>query len=792
MRILVFVFLFGCSDNSLIPCSRPLEVAILSPVDGTALAQGTGLQMEAIVTDFCGRDLEESTLQLVSDLDQEVEGGWSWEDNHLFLDSNEQLQVGHHQMTLNVISPTGHTGESEVVIEIVENVPPTIELLSPSEEGLIQSIEEDLLISAVVFDEEEPLESLSLSWVHNGEVWLDAPQNPAENGAAESRPEWTAGCHSISVTVTDAVGNSASAYGLVILWGDEQEAYQYQWLVDADADGWGVGTDEETIWGCEAPAGYTEYSDIQDCDDDAADVYPGAPDYCNDGVDSDCAPTTPIDCYPSGEIDSSEAGVVFDGIDNSFMGSASAYAGDSNGDGYSDVMIGTPNIDQAYLIQGPVSGLRDLSDSAYYSCQLSSSGFEPMFGSRLIDAQDVNGDGYSDILIGAKEYTEAINNPSVGAAYLIFGGPNGMCAGNSSIIVDDHLMEGTIDDSVPSVIRFLGKEHLDYIGDAMDFIPDIDGDGLKEIVLGAQGNDDGAFQGGAVYLVYSGDLSSASLASSLDGAAHLKIVGASQSEKLGMVVSGADVDGDGAGDLLLGNANYSVGGQNMGQVRIVFGASIPVASSVQNINNLAEMTFYGNNAFDEVGSFLGNAGDLDGDGDEEYFIGAPGQEDDAGAVYLVPGFYQASGSYFLGEDISTASPNATGAVQFRGAPEDRLTGAKIIPDMNNDGHEEIVISAPEHSQHIYRGGTAYLLYGGVNYWGDWWDPTTGGPMENINPYEESLSEINTARFYLQQPGHYLGTSFSTAGDINADGNNDLMLGSGHYHGEILVFLGGGS
>ena len=65
-------------------------------------------------------------------------------------------------------------------------------------------------------------------------------------------------------------------------------------------------------------------------------------------------------------------------------------------------------------------------------------------------------------------------------------------------------------------------------------------------------------------------------------------------------------------------------------------------------------------------------------------------------------------------------------------------------------------------------------------------------MQSVSPYDESLTELHTARFYLQEMGHYLGTSVSTAGDLDGDGSNDLMIGSGHYHGEVLVFLGGGS
>jgi hypothetical protein len=792
MRILVFLFMVGCSDNSLVPCSRPLEVAILSPVNGTALAQGTGVQMEAIVTDFCGRDLEESTTQLVSDLDQEIEGEWTWEDNHLFLDSNELLQVGRHAVSLNVISPTGHSGESGIELEIVENLPPTIELVNPPPENHIQSVDEELVISALVFDEEEPLESLQLTWTLNGDPWLEAPQNPLANGSADISPEFAAGCHSVSVTVTDAIGQSAVAEGIVILWGDESDAFQYRWMIDIDGDGWGVGSQEEEIWACEEPEGYAEFNEIQDCDDGNPDVYPGAPDYCDDGVDSDCDPITPSDCYPVGEIDSSAAGIVFDGLPDSYLGTSSAYAGDSNGDGFSDVLIGTHQADSVYLIEGPVSGMQDLSNSSYYSCKMTSDGFESRFGSTMPDAQDINGDGYSDVLIGAEYYAQGANQPAIGSAYLIFGGPNGMCAGNDTIVLDEHLYENALDSTEPSVIRFMGKEHLDYLGSALDFVPDIDGDGLSEIVLGAQGNDDSTFQAGAAYVVYSGDLMGTTPSESLDSLAHLKLVGASQSEKLGFVVSGADIDGDGKSDILLGNPNYSANGQNGGRVQIVFGNSIPIASSVQNVNSIAEMTIIGNDAYDEAGTFLGNAGDLDSDGDDEYFIGTPGEENNAGAVYLMPGFYQAAGTYLLGEDVSSASPNATGAVRFVGAADDRLQGAKVIPDVNEDGNDEIMLSAPEHSQHLYRGGTVYLLYGGANHWGDWWDPSTGASVGTVYPYDASSTGVNTAHFYLQNQGHYFGTSFSSAGDLNGDGSNDILIGSGHYHGEVLVFLGGGT
>ena len=69
---------------------------------------------------------------------------------------------------------------------------------------------------------------------------------------------------------------------------------------DLDEDGWGVAA-TQTI-SCEAPEGSVAYTELEDCDDTDASVHPGAPDYCDDGVDADCDTSTPSGCFPYGEV----------------------------------------------------------------------------------------------------------------------------------------------------------------------------------------------------------------------------------------------------------------------------------------------------------------------------------------------------------------------------------------------------------------------------------------------------------------------------------------------------------
>jgi len=177
---------------------------------------------------------------------------------------------------------------------------------------------------------------------------------------------------------------------------------------------------------------------------------------------------------------------------NDMSGSSVSGAGDVNGDGYDDILIGAQWNDgwdldtgQTYLIFGKDSGwgIGALLSEADASFIGEAAG--DFSGASVSGAGDVNGDGYDDILIDAVDNTEG--GWGAGQTYLIFGKPSGW-----SMYTD----LSTADAS------FIGEAEHDYSGVAISGAGDVNGDGYDDILIGAEGNCEGAAYAGQTYLIF--------------------------------------------------------------------------------------------------------------------------------------------------------------------------------------------------------------------------------------------------------------------------------------------------
>ncbi len=483
-------------------------------------------------------------------------------------------------------------------------------------------------------------------------------------------------------------------------------------LADTDADGWTT---------CEG-----------DCDDDEALANPATAEVCNDWIDNDCDGTA-NGCGMHGEIDLSladakltgessgdQAGIAVAGgdvdgdgfsdvlvgawydatggtdagavyvvygpvtgdmglalADAKLIGEASAdyagrslsCAGDVDGDGNDDILVGAYGVDDAgaaYLLYGPVSGNLDLSGA---DAKFVGETAGDAVGFSVSGAGDVNADGYADIIVGA--HMEDEGGESAGAAYLLHGP-----------------LYGTISLDTATA-KLVGEEADDKAGVSVSGAGDVDGDGYDDILIGAYQN--GTGEAGKTYMVYGPVSSTVDL-----GSADAILLGEAGDDGAGISVSTAgDVDGDGYDDVLVGAYAHDAGGSNAGVAYLLHG---PIYGSIEL--SLADTTFIGEVAGDYAGYTVSAGGDLNGDGLDDIVVGAKRESTGgyrAGAAYLL--YSSAPGDV----DLSLADAKAIGEVTEDSA------GYAIAPagDVDGDGYDDLLVGALGHES-----GAAYLMLGG--------------------------------------------------------------------------------
>ncbi len=518
---------------------------------------------------------------------------------------------------------------------------------------------------------------------------------------------------------------------------DEADAFDASlWYPDMDGDGYGAETGSE--YACEASDGWVASND--DCDDEDADTYPGAPEVCRDDVMNDCDGITPP-CLLSGEIDSGDADAIMLGpVDGDRAGSAVAGVGDVNADGYADLLIGAPNHDgdeadagAAFLLLGPVSGQVDLGRAA---AEIVGKEVEGEAGHSVAAAGDVNADGYADLLIGAPYVDTGASD--AGAAYLVLGPVDGeldvrsgdaIMNGLSSIDwagwavagagdtngdgYDDLLVGAPYADKNGSNVgaaylllgpvsgelalseadaQMPGETAADSAGLAVDGAGDVDGDGIDDVILGAPGRDQSGTNAGAAYLLL-GPVSDLDL-----GAADIRLAGEAEHDGAGTAVAGAgDVDGDGLDDILVGAPNNDTGGDAAGAVYLVQGSARGYLSL-----SSAHASILGEAAFDQAGAELEGVGDADGDGLGDFLVGAPGHDQggtDAGSAYLMLG--PVEGQVGLGSALVTVLGSQDG--------DGAGNAISSAGDSDGDGTIELLVGAPDSSEGGTDRGAAYLI-----------------------------------------------------------------------------------
>ena len=382
----------------------------------------------------------------------------------------------------------------------------------------------------------------------------------------------------------------------------------------------------------------------------------------------------------------------------------SVSAGDVNGDGYSDVIVGAfgylSSRGRAYIYYG--GGTMDNVADVI----MTGENTNDRFGLSLSSAGDVNGDGYSDVIVGAYQH-----NSNTGKAYVFFG--------------------KTTMDNVPD-ITMTGEATNNYFGWSVSSAGDVNGDGYSDLIVGGYGNSSGT---GRVYLFdyfMKGDLIS-----------DLRLDGQSTNDYFGWSVSSAgDVNGDGYSDVIVGAYIYS---SFTGRAYIYFGGS--------NMDNVADVTMTGESTNNKFGYSVSSAGDVNGDGYSDVIIGAFQYNSYTGRAYI----------YFGG----TSMDNVADVIMTGDTFGDRLgISVSSAGDVNGDGYDDIIVGADGYASNT---GRVFIYFGGA--------------VMDFGP-----DVVMTG----QEMNNFFGISVSSAGDVNGDGYSDVIVGAEGFlgAGKAYILFGG--
>ena len=423
-----------------------------------------------------------------------------------------------------------------------------------------------------------------------------------------------------------------------------------------------------------------------------------------------------------------------DGDPEDRFGISVSGAGDVNGDGFDDLIVGAIGDDDngydagaAYVYLGSASGVQILTETKL----LAWDGTEYDSYGRVSGAGDVNADGFDDVIVGAKSDGESGSNS--GSAYVYLGSTSG------------------IDIHKEAKLTASDAEAGDYFGESVSRAGDVNGDGYDDVMLGASGDDDGGMDAGSAYL-YLGS------STGIENDSELKLIHSDAQERDyfgGSVAAAGDVNHDGFDDVIIGATGVDDHG----------GAAFVYLGSVTGVELESEIELNATPEFEAFGDVVAAAGDTNNDGYDDVLVGVYYASLDPPTPPVV--------HVYMGSSAGTDGASASVLVAPDAEPPDFFgSAASGAGDVNQDGYDDVIIGAFGDRR---RGldGSAYVYLGSPR-----------------GPDASSETKISA-----ESKGHF-GWAVAAAGDVDDDGYDDVIVGSPAglpttFAGTAFVFAGTG-
>jgi hypothetical protein len=403
---------------------------------------------------------------------------------------------------------------------------------------------------------------------------------------------------------------------------------------------------------------------------------------------------------PSSTMDK-VAALILDGeATENYFGKSVSGAGDVNGDGFDDVIVGAEGYNsatgRAYIYFGAAAGTMDNVPDL----TLDGEAIDNYFGTSVSGAGDVNGDGFDDVIVGAEGY-----NSETGCAYIYFG-----ATGSTMDIIADLILED--------------KETAWHFGTSVSGAGDVNGDSFNDVIVGT---DTGSRKDSRMYIYFG------AANSTMDSIADV-ICDVTEYTNVISVSGAGDVNGDGFDDVM---ASRWHGGDFNFTIFIYFGAS------GNTMDNSPDVTLSTEEYQIYFGKSFSAASDVNGDGFDDVIVGAPSDNHSLGRAYI----YFGAANHAMDNAADLTLDNALGINSLFGYS---VSGAG---DVNGDGFDDVIVGAYNYySNH----GRAYIYFGAVN-----------NAMDNVADIT-----LNSKHDYYYQFGY----SVSGAGDVNGDGYDDVIVG----------------